>query len=89
LNPRGWHWKRGEGRPPDHPAAEKLTGTVECDETHLGSTPSFKGTSKRQRGTKKTPVSAAVERHAGIRRRVGADASGKTLKDANREVVDK
>jgi hypothetical protein len=54
-----------------------------------GQQPRFEGPSKRERGTKKTPVFAAVERLGGFRRRVVPDASGRTLKDANREVVDK
>ena len=44
--------------------------------------------SKRGRGTKKTPVFAAVERDGKIRRRVGADVTGETLKNAIREEVD-
>jgi transposase-like protein len=73
---------------PDNPAAQKLTGTVECDETYVGGKPRYKGVSKRGRGADKTPVFAAVERHGGIRRRVVADVSGKTLKGAIRELVD-
>ena len=30
---------------------EKLTGTVECDETYVGGKPRYKGQSKRGRGT--------------------------------------
>jgi transposase-like protein len=74
---------------PDNPEAEKLTGTVECDETYVGGKPRFKGTSKRGRGTKKTPVFAAVERHGRIRSQVVADVCGKTLKGAIRELVDR
>jgi len=74
---------------PDNPAAEKLTGTVECDETYVGGKPRYKGISKRGRGADKTPVFAAVERQGRIRRRVVADVSGKTLKGAIREIVDK
>jgi len=73
---------------PDNRNAKKLTGTVECDETYVGGKPRFKGMSKRGRGTKKTPVFAAVERHGRIHRQIIADVSGKTLKDAIREVVD-
>jgi len=74
---------------PDNPAAtEKLAGTVECDETYVGGKPRHKGMSKRGRGTKKTPVFAAVERQGRIRRQVVADVSGKTLKAAIREMVD-
>ena len=73
---------------PDNPAAEKLTGTVECDETYVGGKPRIRGNATRGRGTKKTPVFAAVERHGRIRRQVIADVSGKTLKGAIREMVD-
>jgi transposase-like protein len=73
---------------PDNPAAEKLTGTVECDETYVGGKPRVMGVSKRGRGTKKVPVFAAVERHGRIRRQVIADVSGRTLKGAIREMVD-
>lgn len=74
---------------PDNPdATEKLTGTVECDETYVGGKPRFKGASKKGRGTKKTTVFAAVERQGRIRRQVVADVSGKTLKSAIREIVD-
>jgi transposase-like protein len=74
---------------PDNPAADKLTGTVECDETYVGGKPRLgTGEHKRGRGTKKTPVFAAVERHGRIRRQVVADVSGKTLKGAIREMVD-
>jgi transposase-like protein len=74
---------------PDNPAAEKLTGTVECDETYVGGKPRIRGNATRGRGTKKTPVFAAVERHGRIRRQVIADVSGRTLKGAIREMVDK
>lgn len=73
---------------PDLPTAAPLTGTVECDETYVGGKPRYKGNNKRGRGTKKTPVFAAVERGGGIRRHVVADVTGKTLKDAIRRVVD-
>src|SRR3989440_2485343 len=65
----------------------KLSGTVECDETYVGPRkPRYKGTSKRGRGTSKTPVFAAVERDGNIRRRVIANVTGETLKDAIREM---
>ncbi len=68
----------------------KLSGTVECDETYVGPRkPRYKGTSKRGRGTSKTPVFAAVERNGKIRRRVVTDVTGATLKGAIREMVDK
>jgi transposase-like protein len=66
----------------------KLTGTVECDETYVGGKPRYRGISKRGRGTKKTPVFAAVQRGGEIRRRVVADVTGETLKSAIREEVD-
>jgi transposase-like protein len=67
----------------------KLTGTVECDETYIGGKPrSGTGNHKRGRGTKKTPVFAAVERDGDIRRKVVTDVSGNTLKGAIREMVD-
>lgn len=68
----------------------QLTGTVECDETYIGPRkPREKGTSKRGRGTNKVPVFVAVERQGNIRRRVIADITGKTLKNAIREEVDR
>lgn len=73
---------------PDSESAPKLNGVVECDETYVGGKPRFKGNSKRGRGTKKTPVFAAVERQGKIRRRVIANVSGTTLKAAIREIVD-
>jgi transposase-like protein len=66
----------------------KLTGIVECDETYVGGKPRFKGIRKRGRGTSKTPVFAAVERNGQIRRRVLANITSETLKDAIREEVD-
>ena len=65
----------------------QLTGTVECDETYVGGKPRHPGTGKRGRGTSKTPVFAAVQRQGDIRRRVVADVTGATLKQAIREEV--
>src|ERR1022692_5181104 len=49
----------------------KLNGIVECDETYIGPRkPRYKGTSRRGRGTSKTPVFVAVERNGRIRRRI-------------------
>jgi hypothetical protein len=73
---------------PDLPAAPPLSGIVEVDETYVGGKPRIKGVSKRGRGTKKTPVFAAVERGGSIRRHVVADVTGRTLKAAIRNVVD-
>jgi transposase-like protein len=69
-------------------ATPKLTGVVECDETYCGGRPRYKGNNPRGRGTKKTPVFAAVERNGRIQRRVVADVTGETLKDAMQEMVD-
>jgi hypothetical protein len=66
----------------------QLEGTVECDETYMGPRrPRYKGMSKKGRGTSKIPVFAAVQRQGGIRRRVVADVTGATLKQAIREGV--
>jgi transposase-like protein len=73
---------------PDLPTAPPLEGIVEVDETYVGGKPRIKGVSKRGRGTKKTPVFAAVERGGSIRRHVVADVTGRTLKAAIRNVVD-
>jgi hypothetical protein len=73
---------------PDLDTATPLTGIVEVDETYVGGKPRIPGISKRGRGTKKTPVFAAVERDGQIRRHVVADVTGKTLKAAIRKVVD-
>ncbi|HEY5231915.1 MAG TPA: IS1595 family transposase [Verrucomicrobiae bacterium] len=70
--------------------APKLAGIVECDETYVGGKPRFgTGYHKPGRGTSKTPVFGMVERGGNIRRRVVANVSGKTLKGAIRECVDK
>lgn len=73
---------------PDLDTATPLTGIVEVDETYVGGKPRIPGISKRGRGTKKTPIFAAVERGGQIRRHVVADVTGKTLKAATRKVVD-
>jgi transposase-like protein len=74
---------------PDNPAADKLQGTVECDETYVGGRPRYKGRNVRGKGTKKVPVFAAVERNGRIRRRVLVDVTSKSLKSVIRELVDK
>jgi hypothetical protein len=66
---------------------EKLTGTVECDETYVGGKPRYRGISKRGRGTNKTPVFAAVQRGGQLRRRIIANVTGETLKANIREMV--
>jgi transposase-like protein len=69
---------------------EKMTGTVEVDETYVGGKPrAGTGYHKRGRGTSKTPVLGIVQRDGNIHRRVVANVSAKTLKSAIREVVDK
>jgi len=65
----------------------KLNGTVEVDEMYVGGKPRYKGISKRGRGTFKTPVFAAVERGGKIRRRIVANVTGETLKQAIRDEV--
>jgi transposase-like protein len=59
---------------------EKLTGTVETDETYVGGKPRRKGMSKRGWGTNKTPVLAMVQRPGNVRARVIANVTAKTLK---------
>ena len=70
------------------PQEQKLSGTVECDETYVGGKPRIKGIRKRGRGTTKTPVFVAVQRDGQLRRRVVADVTGITLKSAIRKYVD-
>jgi transposase-like protein len=74
---------------PNNPAADKLKGTVECDETYVGGRPRYKGRNVRGKGTKKVPVFVAVERNGRIRRRVLVDVTSKSLKSAIRELVEK
>jgi transposase-like protein len=75
---------------------EKLSGTVEVDETYVGGKPRY----KRQmvfeglrvkmitgRGTKKTPVLGLIARNGSIRTRVLPDITGETLKKAIKENV--
>jgi transposase-like protein len=73
------------------PNSPKLTGTVECDEMYVGARrPRYRGMFKRGRGTKnKTAVFVAVERHGELRRRIVADVTGRTLKTALCEEVDR
>lgn len=68
--------------------APQLTGIVEVDETYVGGKPRTKGTSRRGRGTSKTPVFAAVQRGGRIHRRVVTDVSHNTLRAAMKEVID-
>jgi transposase-like protein len=71
------------------PESPKLTGTVECDETYIGPRkPRYKGTSRRGRGTSKTPVFCAVQRDGELRRRIVADVTTETIESAIREEID-
>ena len=65
---------------------EKLSGTVEVDETFHGPRkPRYKGTSKRGRGTSKVPILAAVERGGNVRFQV---MDRLTAKDLNKMMVE-
>ena len=66
----------------------KLSGTVEVDETYVGGKPREKGTSKRGRGTSKTPVMALIERNGNARTVVPERVTAATLKGAIRQHVD-
>lgn len=71
------------------PDAPKLTGTVELDEVYVGARrPRYKGTSGPGRSTSKTPVFCAVERGGQLRRRVIADVTAATLRQAILEDVE-
>ena len=75
---------------PESGTSPMLAGIVECDETYVGGKPRHgTGYHKPGRGTAKTPVFGMVERGGNIRRRVVTNVSGKTLKGAIRECVDK
>ena len=67
----------------------QVTGIVELDEVYIGPRkPRFKGVSGPGRSTLKTPVFCAVERGGQLRRRVVADVTAATLRQAIREDVD-
>lgn len=73
------------------PVVKKLKGIVEVDETYVGGNPR-KGDGKkhkRGRGTEKAPVLALVERNGKVISYPVADVSGKTLKSAIKEMVNK
>ncbi len=65
-----------------------LTGTVEVDETYVGGKPRYAGR-RRGRASDKPIVFCAVERGGQLRRRIVADVTGQTLKNALREEVDR
>jgi transposase-like protein len=67
---------------------EKLTGTVETDETYVGGKPRYKGNNKRGAGTKKTPVLAMVQRPGNVRARVITNITAKTLKREMFKAID-
>lgn len=76
---------------PNAPAGEKLTGTVECDETYVGGKPRLPNKvtgKKRGRGCDKPAVFAMVARDGCVRAQVMADVNGKNLKTAMREHID-
>lgn len=68
-------------------APAPLRGDVEVDETYVGGRPRYRNTSKRGRGTKKSPVFAMVERGGSVKTRVVPNVTAKTLKGAIRESV--
>jgi len=82
---------------PERGASPKLAGIVEVDETYVGGKPRHEipprpgkhGPWPKRYPSTKTPVLGMVERGGRIHRRVIADVSGKTLKDAIRECVDR
>lgn len=67
---------------------KKLSGVVECDEAFIGGKPRHKATENRGLKTKQ-PIMAMVERNGRVHTRVIANVTGKILKGAIREVVDK
>jgi len=71
------------------PMAGMLKGTVEVDETYIGGKPRRKGVRKRGRGTQKTPVVAMVSREGCANSMPVERVSGKTLKAAIREYVER
>jgi len=74
----------------EEPLASLLKGTVEVDETYIGGKPRSDGTKhKRGRGTKKAAVIAVAEREGRIASKPIDDVSGKTLRSAIKEVVDR
>src|SRR5580704_5451073 len=71
------------------PDSPQLKGVVELDEVYIGPRkPRHKGVSGPGRSTLKTPVFCAVERGGQLRRRVVADVTAATLRQAILEDVD-
>ncbi len=69
---------------------EKMKGIVEVDETYVGGRPRNRHPKhKRGRGTSKTPVVALIERPGNIRVKPVANVTGKTLRKAINENIDK
>lgn len=63
---------------------DKLSGTVECDETYVGGRPRIsgkRGMNKPGRGTKKAPVAVLVERNGQARVIPVENVTAKSLKD--------
>jgi len=67
---------------------EKLSGTVELDETYMGQSARYaRGKRKRGRGTMKAPVFGAIERGGAVIARVVPDAKRNTVMPIVRESV--
>jgi transposase-like protein len=64
----------------DGPAAPKLAGVVEADETYVGGKPRTHGKGVREKWSKKVPVIGMVERGGRARMHVVARVTAKTLK---------
>ncbi len=75
----------------EKPLSDLLKGTVEVDETYIGGKPrrGAHARLRRGRGTRKTPVLALVERSGRVRSHRIESVSGKTLKAAIRDNVDR
>ena len=67
---------------------EKLTGTVEADETYVGGRPRYKGQSKRGRGTSKAPVIGVVQRSGNVRFRMMERLTAKKIGEVIAEHAD-